>query len=111
MLLEKTILNVDVLSLDVHVDQATADKIEGIVKGRDRTPERERAVVSALLDASAAYAELKFLRGLGREDFVKGSLVDLGKAYKAKLIDRSEYDRVNRSCPLLGSLFERDAQA
>ncbi|NUO50185.1 MAG: hypothetical protein HOV80_15130 [Polyangiaceae bacterium] len=96
VLLEKTILNVDVLNLDVHVDQATADKIEGIVKGHDRTPERERAVVSAVLGASAAYAELKFLRGFGREDFVKGSLGDLGKAYQAKLIDRSEYDRVNR---------------
>lgn len=95
--LEKTILNVDVLNLDVVVDQKTAEKLEGIVKGQERTAERERAVVSAVLDASAAYSELKFLRGIGRDDFVKGSLVDLGRAHKAKLIDRSEYDRVSRA--------------
>jgi hypothetical protein len=97
--LEKTFLNIDVVSLEIRVDQATADKLEQLVKGRERTTALERTIVSTVLGTSGAYSALKFLRGFTREDFIEGVRVDVGRAYKGKLIERAEYERIFRGMP------------
>lgn len=97
--LEKTFLAIDVVSLEIRVDQATADKLEGAVKGRKHTPALERSIVSTVLGTSGAYSALKFLRGFSRDAFIEGVRVDVGRAYKGKLIDREEYLRIYRGMP------------
>jgi hypothetical protein len=97
--LEKTFLDIDVISLEIRVDQNTADKLEQLVKGRQRTTELERAVVSAVLGTSATFSALKFLRGFDRNDFIEGVRADVRRAYVGKLIDRTEYERIHRAMP------------
>lgn len=99
VVLEKTVFQFDVLSLDIRVDQATADRLERMVKGREYSSKLERDVVSTVLEAETVYTAAKFLRGFGRDAFVEGVRVDLGRAYKGELIDREEYLRVHRELP------------
>ncbi|NUP06677.1 MAG: hypothetical protein HOW73_11535 [Polyangiaceae bacterium] len=97
--LEKTIFDVDVAALEIRVDQATADALQRAVKGREYSKKLETEVVSAVLGAENAYSALQFLRGFARDAFIKGIRTDLGRAYQAKLIDKSEYQRVYRGLP------------
>ncbi len=97
--LEKTILDIDVLSLEIRVDQATADALGKLVRGQKHSTELERKVVSAVLQTKSAYAGLKFLRDFSRDDFIEGVRAETRRAHEAKLVDRAEYKRVYDNMP------------
>ncbi len=97
--LEKTILEVDVLSLEIRVDQATADTLRKLVRGNKHSDALERRVVSAILQTKSAYAGLKFLRSFSRDDFIEGVRAETRRAHEAKLVDRAEYKRVYDNMP------------
>lgn len=98
-LLEATFLSIDVLDIELHFDQKTADRLQGALRGKEHTPALERRAVDIAVDASDVYCGLEFIQEFSREDFIEGIRKDLGRALKAKLIDKSEHDRVSLSLP------------
>lgn len=110
--LEKTLFRVDVLSLEIRVDQPTADALERAIKGQEHTAVLERKIVAIVLETKAATANLSFLRAFTREDFIAGVRADVKRAYEGKLIDRAEYLRVYRGMPAwFAFLGERGVRA
>ena len=97
--LEKTVLQIDVLKLEIRVDQATADELERAIRGREYSSDLERKVVAIVLGTGDASSSLNFLRSFSREAFIDGVREDVTRAYEGKLIDRREYQRVYRGLP------------
>lgn len=98
-LLEATILSIDVLTIELHFDQKTADRLQEALRGKPYSEELEQRAVGIAVEASDAYCELGFIREFSREDFIEGIRTDLGRAYKAKLIAQSDYVRIRDSLP------------
>jgi hypothetical protein len=94
MRLEKTFLKIDVLDLEIHFDQSTADVLESMLKGKKRSKGLEQSVVAAVLRASNAYVGIRFLRNVTFDQFVEGGQANAKRAFEAKLITKAEYLRV-----------------
>jgi hypothetical protein len=95
MLLERTILKVDVLKLTVRVDPPAASRLAGFAVARggyDR--EFEDAIVDLLLETDRAVASVEFKRSIGLDQFLDGVDEDLGRAVAAGWVEPEAFREI-----------------
>jgi hypothetical protein len=96
MVLEKSFLmfNVEVLSIDVRLDAATAARVRQV--GGRVAPGK---VVEAILDGEDLFLRAEFERDVSLDRWVSGVRENLDKAWKAGLITEDNYRHVSGSLP------------
>lgn len=98
-LLEKTIFKVDVLTLDVHVGEEDAQRIERLIGGHGYSAELADSVASVAIQSRDAWARIEFLREVSLDQFVDGVKQDLGRARNARVIRDSDYRTIAEGLP------------
>ncbi len=106
MLMERTIFKVNVLTLDVWLGGAAADRIEGLVEEKRGSREFEDAIAEASTKAQDAYVLIEFLRDVSLEQFLEGVNEDLVKVAEAGVISQAEYERVLAGMPIWYAFLE-----
>jgi hypothetical protein len=99
MLFERTIFNVDVLTLDVCLDSATAETVAVHARG-GRTDDGDDAIAAAAIDAPAALGRIRFLRGVSKGQFLGGIRDEQEKAVRAGLLADSTFRMISDSLPV-----------
>jgi hypothetical protein len=99
MLIEKTLLAVDVATLEVRVDPKTEVAFESIAKGKPYTQALESELARTMFGAKFAVFELTFLRGISLSQYVDGVRESLNDAHEAGLIDDALRKRVSAGLP------------
>ena len=99
MLLEKTLLNVDVATIDVRVDPETEKKFAQIKQGTPYSSAVESKLAAAALSANSAVIQLKFVRSVSLNQWIDGVRESLEKAEKAGLIDGGLRAKVSEGLP------------
>ncbi len=99
MLLEKTILKVDVATIDVRVDPKTEKRFADIKKGKPYSSSVEKQLAQAALSANTAVIQLKFVRDVSLDQWIDGVRESLEKAQKAGLIDGGLRAKVSAGLP------------
>lgn len=99
MLLEKTVLSVDVATIDVRVDPKTEQKFAEIAKGKPYSKGLESELAKVALDAESAVIQLKFVRDVSLDQWIDGVRESLEKAQKAGLVDGALRLKVSAGLP------------
>ncbi len=99
MLLEKTILNVDVALIDVAVDKGTQAKFKRVASGKSYSPALEAKLAKIALNADNAVIQLKFVRSVSLNQWIDGVRESLKKAQNAGLIKPSLRKQVSDGLP------------
>lgn len=109
MLLERTILKVDVLTLTVRVDPPAASRLAAFAAARggyDR--EFEDALVDVLMETDRAVARVEFKRSIRLDQFLDGVDEDLGRAVDAGWVGAQAFREITAGLrEWLGFLEER----
>ncbi len=100
MLVEKTILNVDVAQIDIRFGKKATQKFEKILRGKDYSPALARQLTVVAVRADDAVVQFKFLRDVSLQRWLEGAKGGLEKAEKAGLIDRDLRVSVSRKLPV-----------
>ena len=100
MLLEKTVLRVDVATIDVRVDPKTQKQFADIKKGKAYDDAVESQLARAALSAETAVIQLKFVRSVSLSQWIDGVRESLEKAQKAGLIDGALRKTVSDGLPV-----------
>ena len=98
-LLEKSIFKVDVLTLEVRVDDATARRIGDVVAGLDYGNQLADSVAALALRAPRAHATIHFLRDISLDQFLEGIDDDMRRAVEVAWLESDDYDRIRQSLP------------
>lgn len=105
VLLERTILGVDVLTLDVRLGAAETARLAALLDreaapGRGADPDALADSVAAVaLAARDALARMEFHRNVGRERFLDGIRDNLRSAVRAGIITVDQYRSIARGLP------------
>lgn len=100
ILLEKTIFNVDVLTLDVRVDATTASEIEeAFPEAEVPDDETESAVARAALEAGELVGRIEFQRGVSLGQFLDAVDDDMRKAVDVGWLEPAAYRKVRDGLP------------
>lgn len=100
MLLEKTIFQVDVLTLAVRVDSTTAAEIGRALAGVEEPgDETEAAVARAALEADELVGRIEFQRGISLGQFLGAVDDDMRKAVEAGWLEPAAYRKVRDGLP------------
>lgn len=94
MLLEKTLLKVDVLVLDIRVDTVTASAIEAAIGEAGSPDDAADAIANATIEARGVWARLAFRRGLNVERLIGEIRKSMRKAVAAGLLDQADYETI-----------------
>jgi len=96
---EKTIFGVDVLSLHLRVDEATARRLARSAElGGDRG-EVEDSLAAAVREAREVWAVVHFHRSFGRDQMIEGTLRNISGAVDAGWIDPDTFTALEDSLP------------
>ncbi|MGH7541365.1 MAG: hypothetical protein ACRELC_10235 [Gemmatimonadota bacterium] len=107
MLLEKTIFSVDVLTLDVRVDPATADEIEAALAGAERFDEELAVpVAEAAIRAEEIVGRIVFQRGVSLGQFLDAIDEDMQKAVEVGWLEPAVYREVRDGLPVWFAFLE-----
>ncbi len=98
-LLEKTIFNVDVLTLELWLGPETVERLGPLLPLAQNKEAREAAARVAW-DSRDAWAELIFQRGVGLNQFLDGIDENMRRARDAGLITSEGYDMVATGLPV-----------
>lgn len=99
MLLEKTILKVDVATIDVRVDPKTEGKLAELAKGKAYSAALEGELAKAAVAAEGAVIQLKFVRDVSLDQWIDGVRESLQKAQDAGMIDGGLRAKVSAGLP------------
>jgi hypothetical protein len=99
MLLEKTILLVDVATIDVRVAPSTEAALEKAARGRAYNSALEEDLAKIMFGAPSAMVQIKFVREITLEQFVGGVRESLDEAHHAGKIDAALRQRVSAGLP------------
>ena len=99
MLLEKTFLKVDVLTLDVRFGSDAAGRIRALAEGREYAHPLADSIANVAAHATDAYARLRFERNVGLDQFLDGIRDNLERALAAGYIDRAAFDEISGGLP------------
>ncbi len=99
MLLEKTILAVDVATIDVRVDSTTEKALEKISQGRAYDAALEEELAKVMFRAPSALVQLTFMRNISLDQFVGGVRESLDEAYRAGVLSDALRKRVSAGLP------------
>lgn len=107
MLLERTIFQIDVLTVDLRFGSETVTRIRRLIDagaGRD-------SVAAVAMTSRNAYALIEFVRDVGMDRFIDGVRTDLRRAVDAGVIDGATYRQVSDNLPRwYGFLEGRDVR-
>lgn len=107
MLLEKTILSVDVLTLDVRVDPAAAGRIADALSGVEQHDDANEApVAQAALDADELVGRIEFQRNVRLDQFLDAIDEDMRKAVGVGWLEPAAYREVRDGLPVWFSFLE-----
>jgi hypothetical protein len=99
MLLEKTILAVDVALIEVRVDPKTERAFESLAKGKEYSSALESNLAARMFAAEFAVFELKLLRSITLDQYIEGVRESLNDARDAGFIDEALRKRVSTGLP------------
>jgi hypothetical protein len=99
MLLEKTFLKVDVLTVDVRFGKAVHPRLAELVKGQSYSDELAKQVADLAIRADDALIQLKFVRDVSLEQWMDGVKENLEQAREAGLITKKLQQRVSQGLP------------
>lgn len=99
MLYERTIFNVDVLTLEMRFDQPTQRTFREMARGRSYTDDLAERIATAAVDAENVFLEVRFERGVGLDRWVDGVRENLRMARVWGLIDETTYRHVSEQLP------------
>jgi len=99
MLLEKTILKVDVLTLDVRFSKPTQSKITELANGKPYSAELAKQVAPVAINAERAVVQMKFVRDVGLDKWMDVLRENIEQARKANLITAALEKKVNANLP------------
>ena len=98
-LLEKTIFQVDILTLEVRFGPETASRLAALAEGRSYSGALADSVLAVALDADDAWARMEFQRGFGFDRFREGMTSSVRAAVKAGIVTPATYDSIASSIP------------
>ncbi len=99
MLLEKTILNVDVLTVDVRFGKKVHPRLVEIAKGKSYSEDLGKQVAKVAIGADDALVQLKFVRDVSLDQWIDGVRENLEQARKAGLISAAVEKKVSQGLP------------
>jgi hypothetical protein len=99
MLLEKTFLKVDVLTLDVRFAKPTQEKIAAIAGGKAFSSALAKEVAPVAIGADRAVVQMKFVRDVGLDKWMDVLKENIGQARSAGLITPALEKKVNDNLP------------
>lgn len=100
MMLEKTILKVDVATIDVKVSPPTQEKFKQILGGKGYSAAVEGALATAAMDTERAVIQLKFVRDVSLSQWIDGVRESLAAAEKAGLMTAAVRKQVSEGLPV-----------
>jgi len=99
MLLEKTILNVDVLTLDMRFSKTTQDRFTELARGKSYSRDLEKQIAEVAINADRAVVQLKFERDVPLEKWMDVARENMAQAKSAGLISVKLQKQVSDSIP------------
>jgi len=99
MLLEKTFLNIDVLTVEIRFGPDTADALRALVASRKPSAELTERIAARAYRAEDAYVEIRFKRDVSLRDFVAAARKNLGRARRAEMLDEANFQSISRNLP------------
>src|SRR5688572_7931831 len=99
MLLEKTVLKVDVAKIEVAVDKPTQDKLAAAKGTKPYTPALESELAKIVLGADEAIIQMKFVRDVTLGQWIDGVRESLDKAVAAGLLSPALKKQVSDGLP------------
>jgi hypothetical protein len=100
MLLQKTVLHINVANIDVRVDKATQAKLAAIAGGKPYSNALDYQVAQAVMTAPRAVVQMKFVRDIPFNRWVDVVKENLEQAREAGLISKEVEQRVGANLPL-----------
>jgi hypothetical protein len=108
MLLQKTLLNINVADIDARFDRGTQGRFSQLAAGKPYTPELGHQLALAAIDAKHAIVQMQFKRDIPLGRWIGVVKDNLEQARKAGLIRRDVEQRVGDSLPQwFGALKDR----
>ena len=108
MLLEKTFLKVDVLTLEVWLGGEEAERITELVAEGVRSREVEDAIANAAIRSRDAYVRIVFVRdNISLDQFVDGAREDLERVSKAGIVSMEHVEQVVANLPVWYSFLDQ----
>jgi len=108
MLLQKTVLNINVATIDVRFDKATQGRFAQLAAGKGYSPDLGHQIALAALDARHAVVLMQFKRDIPLNRWIGVVKDNLEQARKAGLITRDVEQRVGDSlAQWFGALKDR----
>lgn len=95
MLLEKTFLNIDVLTVDVRFGKSVQARLTELAKGKAYSDALGKQVATVAIGADDALVQLKFLRDISLDQWMDGVRDNLKQAREAGLITAKVQTRVS----------------
>jgi hypothetical protein len=105
-LLEVTIFKIDVLTLTIRVNGATAERLRAVAEGRHYSEELADSVAAVILDAAAIWARQVFHRDVGLGRLVGGMRETAKKAAEAGFIAQETYEEFSENVPVWFGFLE-----
>ena len=105
-LLEKTFLKVDVLTVDVCFDAATAERFAAIASAGRLTGAAADSIARAALAGRLAIGRIQFVRSVSLDQFIEGIAEDQRKAVRAGFLPDSVFRAISRGLPVWFAFLE-----
>lgn len=99
MLLEKTFLKVDVLTVDVKFGKDTQARLAELARGKQYSDGLAKQVADVAIRSEDAVVQLKFLRNVSLDQWMDAVRDNLKQARAAGLITAKVEERVNQALP------------
>ena len=99
MLLEKTILKVDVLTVDVRVSKSAQSKLAALAQGKSYTADLGKQLADVAIKSDHALVQLTFKRDVGLDMWIEAVRENLQQARAAGLISAALEKRVSAGLP------------
>jgi hypothetical protein len=100
MLLEKTLLAVDVLTVEVRFDESTRQQFLKLVHRGGGSDELVGRIADAAVRAGQVFIRLEFKRDVSLNRWVEAVRDSLAKAWRSGLIDEESFRHVSGNLPL-----------
>jgi len=108
MLLQKTILKIEVATIDVRFDKPAQGRFAELARGKEYSDRLGQALALVAIDASRVVVQMRFKRNIPLNRWIGVVRDNLEEARKAGLIPRDVEQRVSQNLPQwFGALRER----
>lgn len=99
MLYERTIFNVDVLTVDMQFDEPAQRRFRQLAAGRRYAEDLAERIAMTAVEAEHVFVEVRFERDVALDRWVGGVRENLRKAHQWGVIDRETQRRVSEQLP------------